>query len=125
MEKKPRPKKLLSKTECVDTACGPLHVTTAFLDGEVFEVFAHLDHANGCMKSQTEAVCRLVSSGRRYNVPLGEYVKQLANIRCGKPGPFSGKDRTLSCADGISKVLRRYLDDTTERGQHLGPGLPR
>ena len=117
MEKKPRPKILPNKTERVDTGCGDLHVTVTFLDGEVFEVFANLDHANSCMKSQTEAVCRLISSGRRYGVPLEEFVKQLANIRCGVPGPFSEEDKVHSCADGISKVLRRWANDnSSQRG---------
>lgn len=111
LKKRPRPKILPSKTVCIDTGCGSLYVTMTFLDGEIFEVFAHMDHADSCMKSQTEAVCRLISSGRRYGVPIEEFIKQLRNIRCGKRGPFSKEEPVWSCADGISLALRREMDE--------------
>jgi len=111
MEKKPRPKSLPEITESVTTGCGDLDVTVTFLDGEIFEVFAHMENANSCMKSQTEATCRLLSSARRYGVPIDELVGQLIGVRCGKVG-FSKEDsKILSCSDGIAKILRRRIHD--------------
>ncbi len=115
MEKKPRPRKLPNVTESVTTGCGDLDVTTTYLDGEIFEVFAHMENANSCMRSQTESVCRLLSSARRYGVPMDGLVKQLNGVRCGKIG-FSKEDgKVLSCADGIAKVLRRRIDDNSSQ----------
>ena len=115
MEKKPRPKKLPNITESVTTGCGDLDVTTTFLDGEVFEVFAHMENQDSCMKSQTETTCRLLSSARRYGVPMDGLIKQLIGVRCGKVGYSKEYDNVLSCADGIAKVLRRRVDDNSSQ----------
>jgi ribonucleoside-diphosphate reductase alpha chain len=114
VEKVKRPKATDSKTIKLVTGCGNAYITPSFIDGRVQEVFVHLGKAGGCAIAQSEALCRCISIGLRYGVPLADYVEQLRGISCPSrafdPGE-EGKDGVdiLSCADGISKVLEKYV----------------
>lgn len=104
MQKHERPKELSSRTWKIECGCGHIYVTVCKLDDEIFEVFTALGRAGGCAYSQNEALCRSVSAGLRYGVPVSEYIKQLKEIKCPNIGYDNGV-RVYSCADAISKAL--------------------
>lgn len=108
-ERVKRPKVTDSKTVKLITGCGNAYVTPSFIDGRVQEVFVHLGKAGGCAIAQSEALCRCISIGLRRGVPLSEYVEQLRGISCPSRAMDEGVD-ILSCADGISKVLEKYVE---------------
>ncbi len=114
MEKIKRPKVTQSITEKVVTGCGNAYITPSWIDGEVREVFVHLGKAGGCAIAQSEALCRCISIGLRYGIPLEEYVDQLKGISCPSHATHEGV-KILSCADGISKVLAQHAGGKDEK----------
>ena len=110
MEKRSRPKVLEGATTRVETGCGHLYVTVGHNDGHPMEIFATLGKAGGCSNCQNEALTRSISLGLKYGVPLEEYVEELEFLQCPNQTPGDDKTRVRSCADGIAKVLRGYLE---------------
>ena len=108
MDKIKRPKVTQSVTEKVATGCGNAYITPSYIDGEVKEVFVHLGKAGGCAIAQSEAMCRCISIGLRYGIPLEEYVEQLRGISCPSPTVDEGVI-VKSCVDAIAKTLSKCL----------------
>lgn len=107
--KKERPRVTESVTEGVKTGCGALYITVGFdTDGSPIEVFAALGKAGGCSHCQNEALCRCISLGLKYGVPLEEFVKELIGNECPSKNLWPEEERILSCPDGIGQVLRRH-----------------
>ncbi len=109
MEKKERPKVVTSKTIRIECGCGHLYVTIGRVDEELFEVFSTLGKAGGCAYAQNEALTRCITMGFRYGVPVGEYTRQLKEIRCPTIGLDEG-EQVLSCAHAIAMALEREVD---------------
>ena len=105
MEKASRPKELPGMTAKVETGCGNLYVTISVLDGEIFEVFAKLGKAGGCMSANLEALTRSITTGLRCGVPVEYYVDELKDIMCPSMIVAPDDKRVLSCADAIAQVL--------------------
>lgn len=104
-----RPKALKSTTILTPVGCGNMHVTLVEKEGKLFEIFLSLGKSGGCGKSQSEALGRLLSLALDYDVPITALIKRLSGIRC--PEPRLGQGGTvLSCADGVAKVLKEYLE---------------
>lgn len=102
---KNRPKTMLGCTVRIKTACGDLFVTiNRDEEGNLFELFCTMGKAGGCESALTETISRLVSLGLRSNIPVKAIVKQMVEIKCGKP--YGTGDRQIdSCMDGIAKQL--------------------
>ena len=105
MEKMTRPPCLQSMTTKIKVGCGSLYVTISVHEGEIFEVFAVLGKAGGCMDANMEAITRCITTGLRYGIPVEEYIDQLSEIKCPNPVLFPKKSKVLSCADAIASVL--------------------
>ncbi|MFQ5512012.1 MAG: vitamin B12-dependent ribonucleotide reductase [Candidatus Krumholzibacteriia bacterium] len=101
---------LSGTTRKMPTGCGNLYVTINDEGRGPFELFAQIGKAGGCAGSQAEAIGRLVSLALRAGVDPSSITKQLRGVRCPSPGWDNGK-LILSCADGISKALERYLSE--------------
>jgi len=101
----PRPAVLPGITVKVKTQCGNLYVTLNFYEAEVYEIFAWLGKAGGCMKANTEAITRAITAGLRRGIDRFVYVEQLKDIQCPYPTLFPKERRVLSCADAIAQVL--------------------
>lgn len=96
---------LPGNTYRVKTGCGNAYVTITHDEYGLAEVFMALGKSGGCAAAQTEAVCRMVSMALRSGIDYTAIVKHLKDIQCPTPVPFPKEERTLSCADGIAKVL--------------------
>lgn len=109
--KRERPIICNSMTEMVKTGCGSLYVTIEH-DSEncPIGILARLGKAGGCSNCQNEALTRSVSLGLKYGVPPDEYVKELIGHECPNKNLWPEEERILSCADGIGRVLKGYLD---------------
>ncbi|GAI99966.1 unnamed protein product, partial [marine sediment metagenome] len=97
--KRERPVELSGVSVRKVTGCGNLYVTVTHMEGEEepFEVFAVLGKAGGCSMAQAEGLCRAISVGLRYGIPVEEFVKQLEGIRCPSPYMWPKEERVLSC----------------------------
>lgn len=109
VEKVKRPRVTHSDTVKVVTGCGNAYITPSFIGDRVQEVFVHLGKAGGCAIAQSEALCRCISIGLRYGVPLSEYIEQLEGISCPSHA-LDGELEVKSCADGLGHILRQYVD---------------
>ncbi len=108
-QKKPRPSSIPCTVTKITTGCGNMYISVGRVDGKIFEVFATLGKSGGCAKSQLEGITRCITVGLRYDVPVEEYIRQLADISCPMPVISKGKN-IKSCADAISKVLQKKED---------------
>lgn len=120
MEKKPRPDVVPGVSVKVHTGCGNMYVTMTTVDDKPFEVFAALGKAGSCAKCQMEAICRAVSVGLRCGMPVEEYIKQLQHIRCPQPVPFPKEKSSLSCADGLARVMEEHWLGKAKKDKHTG-----
>ncbi len=108
--KKLRARDLYGRTYPIQTDHGELKVTVNWSeDGQMFEVFGHLDRLGPCQKADMEAITRLCSTALRYGVPVKELIDQLGGIQC-EPIWDNGM-LVKSIADAISKVLRKARRD--------------
>lgn len=112
---KERPKKLAGDSHRVLTGCGKLYITINSLDGKVFEVFARLGKAGGCMQCYTEVLSKSISIGLRSGISLERFHKILSEVKCNMPSYDEG-ELILSCADAMAKVIKKYLpkDDSAK-----------
>ncbi|MDI9646661.1 MAG: vitamin B12-dependent ribonucleotide reductase [Archaeoglobales archaeon] len=108
IEPRPRPRVTKGVTIETKTGCGSLYVTINEDNEGIAEVFVQLGKSGGCAASQTEAIGRLLSISLRSWINPEVLIKQLKNIRCPSIGFDSGEVIT-SCADGVAKVLEKYL----------------
>lgn len=105
-------KPLFGKTWQIKSGCGTLHITiNEKPTGNIFELFSRLGKGGGCASSQCEAIGRLISRSLKHNIPVKEIIKDLSGISCHSPyiDPDGGK--TLSCADGISQILKLHSEE--------------
>ncbi|MBT9151557.1 MAG: hypothetical protein DDT40_01753 [candidate division WS2 bacterium] len=109
-----RPDILEGKTVKVMTGCGDLYVTinTNGNENKPWEIMSHSMESVGCSKCQNEALTRVVSLGLKWGVPVEKVVKELEGLRCPSPRMYPKKERVLSCADAIAKVLRGWCNAT-------------
>jgi ribonucleoside-diphosphate reductase alpha chain len=108
IEPRPRPKITKGRTIETRTGCGSLYVTINEDEHGIAEVFVQLGKSGGCAASQTEAIGRLMSIALRSWVNPQALIRQLKGIRCPSIG-FEENEIITSCADGVAKVLERYL----------------
>ncbi len=108
IEPRPRPKVTRGRTIETKTGCGSLYVTINEDEHGIAEVFVQLGKSGGCAASQTEAIGRLISIALRSWVNPDAIIRQLKGIRCPSIG-FEENEIITSCADGVAKVLERYL----------------
>ncbi len=108
IEPRPRPKVTTGTTIETKTGCGSLYVTINEDEYGIAEVFVQLGKSGGCAASQTEAIGRLLSVALRSQVNPYALIKQLKGIRCPSIG-FDNGEIITSCADGVAKVLEKYL----------------
>ena len=109
VEPRSRPEVTIGRTHKIRSGCGNLYVTVNSDETGVCEVFVQVGKSGGCIASQSEAVGRLISLSLRSGVKLSAIAEHLAGIRCPNPSFYQGKT-VLSCADGISQVLEKYID---------------
>ncbi|AGK61624.1 ribonucleoside-diphosphate reductase class II [Archaeoglobus sulfaticallidus PM70-1] len=108
IEPRPRPKVTIGRTIETKTGCGSLYVTINEDEHGIAEVFVQLGKSGGCAASQTEAIGRLISIALRSWVSPEAIIRQLKGIRCPSIG-FEENEIITSCADGVAKILERYL----------------
>ncbi len=108
IEPRPRPKVTFGRTIETKTGCGSLYVTINEDSDGIAEVFVQLGKSGGCAASQTEAIGRLLSIALRSWVNPEVLIKQLKGIRCPSIG-FDSGEMITSCADGVAKVLEKWL----------------
>lgn len=105
-----RPETTHGKTYKIGTGCGSLYVTINSDEFGACEVFSQMGKSGGCAASQSESVARLISLALRAGIAPYAIQEQLAGIRCPLPA-WQKNGMVLSCADGIAKILKKYLDD--------------
>ncbi|MCS7119271.1 MAG: vitamin B12-dependent ribonucleotide reductase [Archaeoglobaceae archaeon] len=108
IEPRPRPRVTVGRTIETKTGCGSLYVTINEDSEGIAEVFVQLGKSGGCAASQTEAIGRLLSISLRSWINPEVLIRQLKGIRCPSVGFDSGEIIT-SCADGVAKVLEKWL----------------
>lgn len=109
-----RPSILNGKTIVVTTGCGKLYVTINYNNnGNIIEVFTTIGKAGGCSKSQSEAIGRLITTSLKNNTNITSIIKQLKGISCHMPYGL-GKNKVLSCSDGVAKALEQVLETKIE-----------
>ncbi len=116
---KPRPGVVSGKTYRIKTPVGTAFVVVNTNGGGPFEVFVNVGKAGSDIAADAEALGRLVSLNLRLGSSfssrelLKQIVDQLEGIGGGESIGF-GKNRVLSLADGIAKVLKEYLGASRE-----------
>ncbi|MEM4508474.1 MAG: vitamin B12-dependent ribonucleotide reductase [Archaeoglobaceae archaeon] len=108
IEPRPRPRVTEGRTIETKTGCGSLYVTINEDSEGIAEVFVQLGKSGGCSASQTEAIGRLLSVALRSWINPEVLIKQLKGIRCPSIG-FDNGEIITSCADGVAKVLEKWL----------------
>lgn len=114
IEPRPRPKITTGRTVETRTGCGSLYVTINEDEHGIAEVFVQLGKSGGCAASQTEAIGRLLSIALRSWVNPEALIRQLKGIRCPSIG-FDNGEIVTSCADGVAKILDKYLKGEYKR----------
>jgi ribonucleoside-diphosphate reductase alpha chain len=108
---RPRPEITSGSTFKIGTGCGNLYITINEDEHGPCEVFSQMGKTGGCASAQSEAVSRLASLALRAGVEPHEVMEQLTGIRCPLPS-WQKNGMVLSCPDGMSKVLKKYLHDS-------------
>ncbi len=114
IEPRPRPRVTEGRTIETRTGCGSLYVTINEDSEGIAEVFVQLGKSGGCSASQTEAIGRLLSVALRSWINPEVLIKQLKGIRCPSIG-FDNGEIITSCADGVAKVLEKWLKGEYKR----------
>ena len=114
IEPRPRPRVTEGRTIETRTGCGSLYVTINEDSEGIAEVFVQLGKSGGCSASQTEAIGRLLSIALRSWINPEVLIRQLKGIRCPSIG-FDNGEIITSCADGVAKVLEKWLKGEYKR----------
>jgi len=109
-----RKQKLSGATYRTKTGCGNLYVTINEDCGVAVEVFATMGKTGGCADSQIETIGRLISLGLRNKIEMKDFVRQMAGVCCHSAITTEGHE-VLSCSDAIAKVLKKYIDEKSEK----------
>ena len=109
-----RKQKLSGATYRAKTGCGNLYITINEDGGIPIEVFATMGKTGGCADSQIETIGRLISLGLRNKVEMKDFIKQMAGVCCHSAITTEGHE-VLSCSDAIAKVLKKYIDEKSEK----------
>jgi ribonucleoside-diphosphate reductase alpha chain len=111
-----RPKQLSGETYEIRTPLGSAFITiNADVDGNPFEMFLNVGKAGSHIKADAEAIGRLISLSLRVPSELPSrfvaeaIVDQLSGIGGSESVGF-GNGKVRSLADGVAKVLKKYLD---------------
>ncbi len=119
--KKPRPRELHGFTYRSETPVGRAFITINENGGnQPFEVFINTAKAGSEISAVSEALGRLISYNLRLASPvepvrrMDELVKQLQDIGGGRSLGF-GANRVRSLPDGISQILKEYLQERKNR----------
>ena len=109
-----RPKQLSGYTEVIETGCGKLYVTISSSDN-YREIFCRLGKSGGCPASWLDGIGRFLTFAWNEGVALDLAVRAFSGLQCPFPRLIIGTDgeKVLSCADGLAKVLKGYLHETT------------
>lgn len=116
---RPRVHKTSGQTTKYRMGCGTLFVTVNRDKHGLCEVFANLGKAGGC-NSQSEAMCRAVSTALRCGVDPKVLIEQLKGIRCLSTiaNRKTNKDiDVLSCPDAIARALEDALGEDCESAE--------
>ena len=104
-----RPEVVEGTTMEIMTGCGKLFVTITKDEDGIVDVFATLGKNGGCMRSQTEAIGRLLSIGLRSGLDPLQLAENLRGIRCEKPA-WGENGVVLSCSDAIAIALENAIN---------------
>jgi ribonucleoside-diphosphate reductase alpha chain len=122
--KKPRPRSLRGYTYTVETPVGKAFITiNQNGDDQPFEVFLNTAKAGSETAAVSEAIGRLMSYILRLSSPviqrdrMWEIHRQLKGIGGPRSKGF-GPNRVTSLPDGVSQVLKEYLDSTEPGAAH-------
>ncbi len=128
--KKPRAAMLQGRTYRVTTPLGTTYVTININGQEQpFEVFIHTSKAGTDTLAVSEAIGRLISYVLRLSSPvaprdrLKEVIRQLEGIGGGRPMGF-GAQRVLSLPDGVSQVLKEFMEESDAVQEVMSNGRP-
>ena len=105
-----RPAVTFGFTERVRTGCGNLYVTVNEDEKGLCEVFVQLGKSGGCGFAQCQTIGMLLSASLRAGIDPSSLVRKLRGVRCHQPGFMDGEEIS-SCADGIGRVIERYLSE--------------
>ncbi len=115
-----RPEVTSGITRRVESGCGHLYVTINSDEDGPCEIFTQMGKVGGCASAQLEAIARLTSLCLRSNVKVSSIINQLQGIRC--PSPMWSKgEMVTSCADGVAKALKTYLQGENDISQPREP----
>ena len=113
--KKPRPHRVMGATYRIETPVGTAYVTiNRNGDDEPLEVFVNVGKVGSDIAADAEAIGRLISLNLRVasvispREILSQIIDQLEGIG-GSSSVGFGKQRVLSLADGVAKVLNEFL----------------
>lgn len=102
------------------THMGNAYITITEDEGGARECFTAIGKAGSDINALSEAMCRLVSLGLGYNVPIEEIAKQLLNITS---QPVIGETGWVkSLPDAIGQALVKYIKQRSKK-EKREPGL--
>jgi ribonucleoside-diphosphate reductase alpha chain len=112
-----RPEVVSGKTYKVKTGYGTLFITVNDDEhGAPIEVFATLGKSGGFFQEQSEALCRLISTGLRSHIKVEEIIGQLKGIRGPMP-VMTNKGTILSLPDAIAQIMEEHVLSTVAPSQ--------
>ena len=112
-----RPRVTKGTTPKIKTGCGTMYVTLRNDKVGFCEVFIDGGRAGGCVRSQREAIGRLISLVLRLGGEPMAVVNELKDIGCPLPEGLEG-NKVLSCADGIAQLVCEYAGKEFIRGKN-------
>lgn len=128
--KKPRAAMLQGRTYRITTPLGTTYVTININGQEQpFEVFIHTSKAGTDTLAVSEAIGRLISYVLRLSSPveprdrMKEVIRQLEGIGGGRPMGF-GAHRVLSLPDGVSQILKDFMEESESLQEMKSNGQP-
>ena len=112
-----RPKITKGSTLKINTGCGSMYVTLRDDDLVLCEIFINVSKAGGCIKSQREAIGRLVSLVLRLGGDPQSVINELREIGCPLPAGDDNDTKVLSCADGVAQIMSEYTETREQYGK--------
>ncbi len=99
-----RPQAILGYTRRISCGCGKLYLTENSSD-TYQEVFLRLGKSGGCAASYLDGIGRLITFALNAGVLKDTIIRAFIGIQCPSP-TWSDGVQTLSCLDGIAKLLK-------------------